>query len=128
MEIKRIVEGVIVDNFHNYVFSDDPNSFYVAGKDIVSVRYISEYDNTGNIVRFSIHKPEGPLEYSIEELMTDTALFKYTGGKNVKDCILVGNNKIINKIDTLEIEIDENSFGNQILVNRKGNHITIFEL
>jgi hypothetical protein len=68
------------------------------------------------------------LEYSIEELMADTALFKYTGGKNVKDWRLVSNNKIINKIDTLEIEINENSFGNQILVNRNGNHITIFEL
>jgi hypothetical protein len=66
--------------------------------------------------------------YSIEELMVDTALFKYTGGKNVKDWRIVGNKKMANKIDTLEIEINENDFGKQILVNRKGDHITIFEL
>jgi hypothetical protein len=128
MEIKRIVEGVIVKNFHNYVFSYDPNSVYIAGKDTVSVRHISEYDNAGNIVRFLIHKPEGPLEYSIEELMADTALFKYTGGKNVKDWKFIDRNKIANKIDTLEIEISENSFNNQILVNRNKNRVKIFEL
>jgi hypothetical protein len=126
MQIKRIIRGVIVENFNNYTFSDDPNSVYIAGQDTVSVRYISEYDNTGSLIKFSIHEPEGILEYSIEELMTDTALFDYAGEKNVKNWKLIDNN-IINDTDILKVETTKNKFGMSILINRKGNNITIFE-
>jgi len=126
-KIKRIISGIIVEEFHNYSFSDDTNSVYIVGGDTVSVRYISEYDSTGNIVRFSIHKPEGPLEYSLEELMADTALFKYTGGKNAKDWIFLSRMTITNKIDTLELRSHKDRFGNRIHEYRKGNNITIFE-
>jgi hypothetical protein len=126
MQIKRIIKGVIVENLNSYTFSDNPNSVYIAGKDTVSVRYISEYDNTGNLITFSIHKPEGTLEYSIEELQKDTLLFNYTGGKMVKDWKLIDNN-INNNTDILEVETTKNKFGMSILINRKGNEITIFE-
>jgi hypothetical protein len=126
MQIKRIIEGIVVEDFYNYVFGDDPNSVYIAGKDTVSVRYISEYDNTGSLIKFSIHKPEGVLEYSIEELKEDTLLFNYTSGKSVKDWKL-SNNNINNNTDILKVETTKNQFGMSILINRKGNKITIFE-
>lgn len=126
MQIKRIIRGVIVENLENYTFSDDPNFVYIAGKDTVSVRYISEYDNAGSLIKFSIHKPEGTLEYSIEELKEDTLLFNYTGGKSVKDWKLIDNN-IINNTDILKVETTKNKSGMSILINRKGNIITIFE-
>ena len=126
IQIKRIIKGVIVENFNNYIFSDDPNSVYIVGKDTVSVRYISEYDNIGELVKFSIHLPEGPLDYSIEELIADTALFKYTGGKSVKDWKFIDNN-IINNKDILKVETIKNEFGMNILINRKENSVTIFE-
>lgn len=126
MQIKRIIRGVIVENLENYTFSDDPNFVYIAGKDTVSVRYISEYDNAGSLIKFSIHKPEGTLEYSIEELKEDTLLFNYTGGKSVKDWKLIDNN-IINNTDILKVETTKNKSGMSILINRKGNNITIFE-
>ena len=126
MQIKRIIKGVIVENLNNYTFSEVPNSVYIAGKDTVSVRYISEYDNTGSLVKFSIHKPEGILEYSIEELKKDTLLFNYTGGKSVKNWKLIDNH-INNNTDTLKVEITKNNVGMSIFINRKGNNITIFE-
>lgn len=126
MQIKRIIKGVVVENFYNYTFSDDPNSVYIAGKDTVSVRYISEYDNTGSLVKFSIYKPEGILEYSIDELKEDTLLFNYTVEKSVKDWKLI-DNKIAHNTDILEVENTKNKYGMSIFVNRKGNYITIIE-
>jgi hypothetical protein len=126
MQIKRIIKGVIVENINNYTFSEYPNSVYIAGKDTVSVRYISEYDNTGSLIKFSIHKPEGILEYSIEKLKEDTLLFNYTGGKSVRDWKLIDNN-ITNNTDILKVETTKNEFGMNILINRKGNNVTIFE-
>jgi hypothetical protein len=127
MKVYRIIKGVFVEKFHNYTFSNDPNSVYFTEKDTISVRNISEYDDTGNLIKFSVHKPEGVLEYSIDDLMKDTLLFQSTGGKSVKDWRFIENNKITNNVDTLEIETAQNNFGMNILINRKGNSITIFE-
>jgi len=127
IQIKRIIKGVIIENFHNYTFSNDPCSVYVIGKDIVSVRSISEYNNTGSLVKFSIYKPEGILVYSLKELEEDTLLIDLSGGRSVKVWKFIGNNEITNRIDTLKIKTAQNSFNKQILVNRKENTITIFE-
>lgn len=115
-----------MENLNNYTFNDDPNSVYIAGKDTISVRYINEYDNTGSLVKFSILKPEGTLEYSIEELKADTLLFNYTSERNVKDWRLIDNN-IITNTNILKVETAKNKFGMSIFINRKGNNITIFE-
>ena len=128
MQVKRIIKGVLVEGFHNYSFCDDINSVYFIGKDTISVHSISEYDDTGNLTKFSVYKPEGVLEYLIDDLMEDTLMFQFSGGKSVKDWKIIGNNNITNNIDTLKIETTKNNLGMNILINRKGNKITIFEL
>lgn len=133
MQIKSIIEGVIAKECREhisvkYLTRNFYREYYVAGKYSVFVWHISEYDSIGNIVKYSTRGAEEFLEYSIEKLMADTLLFDYTAGRNIRDWKFIGNNKITNKIDTLEVEIDENGFGDQILINRKGNKVIIFEL
>jgi hypothetical protein len=126
IQIKRIIKGVVGE--YAVIFNDDSNSIYIVGKDTISIRRISEYDNTGNIVKFSVYLSEGILEYSIEELMADTLLLNFsTAGRSVKDWKFVGNNKITNGTDTLRVKTRKNNFNKRILVNQKQNIITIFE-
>ena len=117
-----------MEDFFNYSFCYDPNSVYFIANDTISVRSISEYDDTGNLTKFLIYKPNGVLEYSNNELMRDTLLFQSIGGKSVKDWKFIENNKITNNMDTLEIETTNNNLGINILINRNDNSITIFEV
>lgn len=126
MKVYRIIKGVLVEDFYNYTFSNDPNSVYFTEKDTVFVRNISEYDNMGNLIKFSTHKSEGVIEYSIDDLMKDTLLFQFTGGKSVKKWQFIDNETITNDTDTLKIETTKNSLGMNILINIKGSSITIF--
>lgn len=127
IKVHRIIKGVLVENFHNYTFNNDLSSVYFTEKDTISVRHISEYDDTENLIKYSIYKSEGVLEYSIDNLMKDTLLFQATEGKSAKDWKFIKNNIITNNKDTLEIENVKNNLGMDILIYRKGNSITIFE-
>lgn len=127
VKVNRIIKGINVDDFSNYIYSNDTNSVYITQKDTFIVRSISEYDNKGNLIKFSIYKSEGVIEYSIEELMKDTSLFKFTGGKSMKNWQFIDDITISNNIDTLKIETSKNTHSKNILINIKGNYITIFE-
>jgi hypothetical protein len=132
MKIRRIIKGILVEKGDNFIHADDPNSVYLTERGTVSVRDITEYDNAGNLVKYERHLPDGPLEYSIDDLMKDAIFFDNSAFlKNVIGWKLIGNNKIANNKDTLEIEIIKNNLGVDVficIVNEEYRHIKIFEI
>jgi hypothetical protein len=127
MRVHKIIKGIFVEDFYDYTFSNDPNSLYFTEKGAIFVRNVSEYDDTGNLIKFSVYKSEGVLEYSIDDLMKDTLLFQFTSGGSVKDLVFIDNNNIAYNRDTLKIETTKNYLGLNVYINRKGSSITIFE-
>ncbi len=57
----------------NFVFSEENSDFTINGKKYWT-HYKVSYEN-GNLVSFKRYSPEGPIEYSIEELKSDTAIY-----------------------------------------------------
>jgi hypothetical protein len=99
-------------------------------KDIISLRNMYEYDEKGNLTKYSWVGSEDILEHSIEELMRDRPLLKLAGGKKVGNWRFIGKNHITDNIKILKVGIIKNSFGADIIVHREKipNHIKIFEL
>jgi hypothetical protein len=133
MKIHKIIEGSFVENGRNYAYSDDTNSVYHLTErgGFVSIRDVIEYDSIGNLIKYSRYLPEGILEYSIDELKNDSLLLYSVGWENVKDWEFVGNNKIANNKDTLEIETIKNSFGVYVymyMANEEYRYVKIFEI
>ncbi|MHA4847190.1 hypothetical protein ACX0G7_23695 [Flavitalea antarctica] len=70
--IRLIFTGIEV--LPGYVYS--PESEYKVNNKLYSLRDVAEYDPNGSIIKLTIFKPEGILEYDKDHLIKDSALLK----------------------------------------------------
>jgi len=71
--VNSISMGIEVQT--GYVFS--PEAEIKLNNKIYSLRHKAEYDYKGNIVKLTIYKPEGKLEYDKHDLLKDSGLLQY---------------------------------------------------
>lgn len=71
----KVQEILIASSVRNNFVSSDENSDFIIGDKKYWVHYKVSYKND-TLNQFKKYLPEGPIEYSIEELKSDTAIYK----------------------------------------------------
>jgi hypothetical protein len=124
LKIKAIFEGVYIDNYCLYTYSND---FYSVNNDTFSLRTKIEYDTSGCLLSFVLYKPEGQLEYTKDDILKDSSLLQLTKGTYMQNWKNI-NNTLFNGLDTLKVNSYTNENGNKVMINRKNDDVIIFEL
>ncbi|MCL2183522.1 MAG: hypothetical protein FWB85_08650 [Chitinispirillia bacterium] len=126
VQIKRIIIGVTGRTGMGY-----PESEYTVGEKPVWAHSITEYDHAGHLAAHTASNyPDGPVEHSIKELMADISVLEdNTLGISVRNWRFLDDNRITDRVDTLNVEPGENGHGERVLVHREeDNRVRIFEL
>lgn len=126
--VSKVLNGILIEQSQQYQFADE-ESKYLIGSDTILLRSTVEYDETEELIRLTLFKPEGALKYTKEEILKDMKLLDFVDVKYQQKWILANDTLLLVGADTLNIELIEVEKGREILLSRKGGkNITVFEL
>jgi hypothetical protein len=124
-KIKAILEGVYIEDYCLYAYSDD---FYSLNNDTFSLRSKIEYDMSNCLSFFVLYKPEGALEYTKDDVLNDPSLLYFTNGTYIQNWKNINDTLLFNGLDTLKVKSYINETGNKFMINWKDDDVIIFEL